>query len=348
MPYGIQTYKPYKTKYMTRIFLLASLISTTLFAQRFEIELPANPLIKGSLVCGEKVMRISNLPANLKMLRLVGKEIMSDPVAKTISIKYTFDYDTIAVREVDTTILNDYLPNKLESLLIRPGTTWQLIESYVIRAVSVGPTITNTIYPYANCFEYSYACSKVKVKRKRLREICPSVVVQSKYNKIVQNDTLRAIFRDSSYTPGLVCLAIGNTIESDSIVFERLDNIDYKLRVAETSWHDVVCVTTPCESPIEVLVTSKFLGNVYLAKCIPTDYDNEVSSGHQVLIYPNPASKAVYINEAEGDLILSDKLGKEMVVSGNGHYSLSGIVPGLYFASFKSKGKRFTQKLVVE
>lgn len=333
---------------MTRIFLLASLLSTTIFAQRFEVELPTNPIIKGSLVCGDKVMRIANLPADLKMLRLVGKEIISDPVAKTISIKYGFDYDTIAVREVDTTILNDYLPNKLESLLIRPGTTWQLIESYAIRAISVGPTITNTIYPYANCFEYSYTCSNVKVKRKRLREICPSVGVRTNYNKVVQNDTLRAIFRDSSFTPGAVCLAVGYTIVSDSIIFEKLEKIDYKLRVVETSWLNVVCITAPCPSPREFPVTSKFLGNVYLSKCIPTGYDNEASLEHQVLIYPNPANKSVYINDAEVDLILSDKLGKEMVVSGNGHYSLSGIVPGLYFATFESKGKRFTQKLVVE
>jgi hypothetical protein len=332
---------------MTRIFLLASLLSTTIFAQRFEVELPTNPIIKGSLVCGDKVMRIANLPANLKMLRLVGKEIISDPIAKTISIKYSFDYDTIAVREVDTTILNDYLPNKLESLLIRPGTTWQLIESFAVGSVAVGPTVTNTIYPYANCFEYSYTCSNVKVKRKRLRKICSSVAVRTKYNKVVQNDTLRAIFRDSTFLQGAVCLAIGYTIVSDSIMFEKLDNIDYKLRVAETNWQDVVCITA-CPSPIEVPVTSKFLGNVYLSKCIPTGFENEMSLEHQVLIYPNPANKSVYINDAEGDLILSDKLGKETAVSGNGHYSLSGILPGLYFATFESKGKRFTQKLVVE
>jgi len=333
---------------MTRIFLLASLLSTTIFAQRFEVELPVNPIIKGSLVCGDKVMRISNLPANLKMLRLVGKEIVSDSVKKTISIHYRFSNDTIAVREVDTTILNDYFPKDKTYLIANPSTTWQLLESFALGPVSVGPTVTNTIYPYANCFEYSYACSKAKVVRKRLKEICPSIVVLTKYGKVVQNDTLRAIFRDTSYLSGVRCAAVGYTIASDSIVFEKLDNIDYKLRVAETNWVDVVCVTAPCNSPIELPVTSKFLGNVYLSKCIPTAFENDMQLEHNIVIYPNPASKLVYINDAEGDLVLSDKLGKEIVVSGNGHYSLSGIVPGLYFASFESKGKRFTQKLLVE
>lgn len=333
---------------MTRIILLSCLLSTTVFAQKIEVELPSNPVIKGSLVCGEKVMRIAPLLTNLKMLKMVNKRIVSDLSSKTITINYLFNTDTISAREVDTTILNDFFPKVSDYSQIEQSTTWQLVESYGVGGVSVGPDMVYNINPYVNCFEYSYSCSKVKVVRKSVRELCPSIITTTKYKKLVQNDTLRAIFRDSSFITNTICTAIGNYILSDSIVFEKLDNKDYKLRVAETNWEDVVCVTTPCPKSIEIPVTSKILGSVNMANCLPTGYENETTLEQTAIIYPNPASKLVYINEAESDLILTDKLGKEIIIYGDKKYSLSGVAPGLYFASFEWRGRKYTQKLLIE
>jgi hypothetical protein len=85
----------------------------------------------------------------------------------------------------------------------------------------------------------------------------------------------------------------------------------------------------------------------YSEPCVVLHHE---SGSDKILIYPNPSQGSFTVEaEAPGQFKIVDAIGR-VVQQGNisGKTTINGLLPGVYFITFQTEEKRYTQKVVVE
>jgi hypothetical protein len=72
-------------------------------------------------------------------------------------------------------------------------------------------------------------------------------------------------------------------------------------------------------------------------------------TAEQVLIYPNPASDFISIENLNSDVLVTNQLGQTLTLEKSDKISISHLLAGLYFLQFSNiKGEQVREKLLIE
>jgi hypothetical protein len=244
---------------MRKTLLLTVILFHHLFANALSIMPNA---VQGSLLCGEKVFRVTTIPLELQQFTWIDKKIEINVAQKTTTISWYFSSSKPrSAVSSDTTILNDYLPQHYVNELNNSNQTWSIGELFYLNGNLLKENLNLTAFPFSPCFEMEFACNKVKVRRKRVTEICPALGISTKKVTVQKGDTLNFVFVDSLFNQGAVCLAVGWRMAKDSIELANLPSGRYKV-VANAN--QIVCTIKPC---LDLTSQQKYLGIADLVNC---------------------------------------------------------------------------------
>lgn len=87
----------------------------------------------------------------------------------------------------------------------------------------------------------------------------------------------------------------------------------------------------------------------YLTKNRPTLGIDDNNTEAQALVYPNPASDLLFIENLNSDVLLTNQLGQSFTLEKSDKLSVSHLPKGLYFIQFNNyKGELIREKLLIE
>lgn len=333
------------------------------------------PILHGSLLCGDEVKRITSVPSTLKDKWFVNTKAELDSNKRTIQLKYYFKTPDGSLpfvnplRDTLITTLNEKLPKNIDLHLNEALLDWSFKEQYLLDDTLYNSNLISVIdidlylrkaNPFQKCFTIENTCGKLQVVRHEVRPICPSYGIFTKYginlNKTVtytekqgKKDTIyntiaELSFEDSIVQYAVVCLAIGNTIRRDTINFSNITDRTFNdFIIKEHNIQVVNCVTTPCY-PLEYNVVYS-LGEVKLPLCLQTGIEAELPINE--VVYPNPATDKLFV-KGVFKITLTDVMGGKLSFLGNGEFNIQGLKSGLYLLNYEINGENYSSKILIQ
>lgn len=366
-----------KTKLISIVFVLSNWANICV-AQDSEPStsiVSIQPILHGSLLCGDEVKRITKVPSTLKDKWFLNTKAEIDSNKRTIQLKYYFKTPDGSLpfvnplRDTLITTLNEKLPKNIDLHLNEAHLDWSFKEQYLLDDTLYNSNLISVIdidlylrkaNPFQKCFTIENTCGKLQVVRHEVRPICPSYGIYTKYGinlnktvtyseKLGKKDTIyntiaELSFEDSIVQYAVVCLAVGNTIRRDTINFSNITDRTFNdFIIKEHNIQEVICVTTPCY-PLEYNVVYS-LGYVTLSTCLKTGIDKEDFVNE--IPYPNPATEKLYV-KGVSSIILTDILGNKSKINGDGEFNIEGLKSGLYLLNYEINGENYSSKILIQ
>jgi Secretion system C-terminal sorting domain len=320
----------------------------------------------GSALCENLKLKYT-LPDSLKTGYSYTVDIKKVIETNEMIVVYEFlpSKTSVFTTEIVSNLTNQFLP-LIE--FTQEKRYWNLAISVVVSDRIT--KLNKSLDPYATCKEITSECGEVRYVQKNIRytsECGPSGKGYMLY-PVVSEDTLK-IIRESMPVP-LVCFPTTFRVDSDVVVFKGLKNLNYKVFTEEVLYYvaysstkvdtvyslDSTMTITPIGiTPIDITPiiwypsVSKYLsliGSADLRACKEVGVDPNENKAYD--LYPNPVSNELNILNFDGQIKLTNQVGRQFVIEGNQSFDVSSLPKGLYIVQFELNGQVQQEKLIIK
>lgn len=229
---------------------------------------------EGSVLCND-IRATIKVPDSLQTgYEYTTRVLLNDEKKSVLITHYFTEIQTKPVSiplESITTDLNEAF-SKIE-IFNETTEEWSFSQNIQLNNITL-PISIGSGNPFNRCYQYTYDCESITIYVKELRPICPEEKIEFTTRQTISNDSIFFTPHFKSTPLQVTCKALGNTVVTDSVKIAthswklngseafNLKSQKYALFMSDSV--DVVCVTTPCPSP---LVTIKKIGNIDYSQC---------------------------------------------------------------------------------
>lgn len=311
------------------------LLGLLLSIQSFAIVIPVERM-EGSFFCNNLSITLDlyNLEDRYQYFVQVNKSTQNQQIEIIYDLVKLPTADSVKSITVDLTSyfnLNDLYSSQL---------SWDVIETVSID----GATVRNDWgmgLPFRTCSEIKSTCDTVTVYRKRAEEICPVLLPVIRPEFAINNDSIGYSFNDTTETPVAICTAQGYLMKTDSLKITGMKAKNY--RVIERTNTDPNCpIFFTCGGSLWYTE----VGKADLSACVIDGFKQQMDEriSYPTLVTNNNFRIAGY----NGEVSLSNSIGKTFFIKGNEDFNTSELPKGVYILNLSLEGKAIREKIIIK